>query len=79
MTLPRDMLLVLDNAEHLPAIGDLAGAILAVAPRVRLLVTSRERLAVPGEWVVELGGLAVPADTSGEDTPAMVLFRERAR
>ena len=38
------MLLVLDNFEHVIAGGDLVGQILQHAPRLKLLVTSRERL-----------------------------------
>lgn len=33
------------------------------APKVKLLLTSRERLGVPGEWVRELGGLSLPDST----------------
>jgi predicted ATPase/transcriptional regulator with XRE-family HTH domain len=64
------VLLVLDNFEHLLASGDLApGDVEAVTLiehivqhflSVRLLITSRERLRVAGEHVVELGGLTAP-------------------
>lgn len=94
---PSQMLLLLDNFEHL--IGeesiDLIGDILAAAPRVKLLVTSRTQLGVRGEHLLPLGGLAVPPDpwlTVGEaadqgaegleqaDTySAVQLFRESAR
>lgn len=61
--------LLLDNAEHLlDVIADVA---LGLAPIVRMLVTSRERLSVPGEHVVEVGALQ-PEDGDR-------LFRERAR
>lgn len=62
----RELLLVLDNFEHLLA-DDKNGAavvfltkILDKAAEVKILVTSRERLKVQGEWVVNLGGLAYP-------------------
>jgi predicted ATPase/transcriptional regulator with XRE-family HTH domain len=56
----KEMLLVLDNLEHLLAgVGWLAD-VLQHAPGVKLLVTSRERLNLQGEWVFEIHGLPVP-------------------
>ncbi len=57
---PRALLLVLDNAEHLVDETEIFGAILAAAPHVRLLVTSRHRLNRPGESVLTLAGLDYP-------------------
>src|SRR5262249_7410653 len=54
-------LLVLDNFEHLLDTALLLSEILANAPDVRLLVTSRERLNLAEEWVLEVGGLAYPS------------------
>lgn len=49
---------LLDNLEQLlPDAGPLAAAVAATAPGVSFLITSRERLGVPGETVVELGPL----------------------
>ena len=46
---PRELLIVLDNCEHLlDAAAELARAILAGAPRVRILATSREGLGIAG-------------------------------
>jgi predicted ATPase/DNA-binding winged helix-turn-helix (wHTH) protein len=57
----RRVLLVLDNAEHLiEAVALLAEQVLQGAPRAQLLVTSREPLRVPGEWVYRLASLDVP-------------------
>jgi predicted ATPase/DNA-binding XRE family transcriptional regulator len=56
----KSLLLVMDNFEHLLEGVELAAAILQRAPSVRLLVTSRERLSLHGEWVFELHGLPVP-------------------
>jgi predicted ATPase/DNA-binding CsgD family transcriptional regulator/DNA-binding XRE family transcriptional regulator len=78
----REMLLVLDNMEHLLAATDLLAAILDRAPGVKLLVTSRERLRIAGEWAIELKGLAFgrgASSTKAERTAAMQLFEERAR
>ena len=47
----RELLLVFDNAEHLPGIGERVSQILAAAPRVVVIATSREPLRVGGEWV----------------------------
>lgn len=66
------VLIVLDNAEQvLPAVAELAMALLAHAPGVRLLVTSQVPLKVAGERVFRLGPLAVPApDASLRDALA---------
>jgi predicted ATPase/class 3 adenylate cyclase/DNA-binding CsgD family transcriptional regulator len=57
----RDLLLVLDNAEHvLGAVVELAEAIIRGCPRACLLVTSREPLSIGGEHVYRVLGLAVP-------------------
>lgn len=53
----KEMLLLLDNFEHLVANGvGLVLELLEGAPAVKLLVTSRERLNVRWEWVVAIGG-----------------------
>ena len=67
----REELLVLDNIEHLrPAVGGLV-ELLARAPRLKLLVTSRVVLHVSGEHVYPVDPLPVDA--------AVALFLERAR
>ena len=55
----KELLLVLDNFEHLLDSSEFLSEILKLAPEVKILVTSRERLDIDGEWVVELSGLAV--------------------
>lgn len=56
-------LLILDNVEHLLAAGDdsdtvaLIAELLLHAPQLKILVTSREALNLPGEWVLDLHGL----------------------
>jgi predicted ATPase len=83
----RELLLVLDNLEQLlSAQGDQIGALLAQvlreAPNVYLLVTSRERLRLQAEWVVELHGLGLPVDDRLESitrSDSVLLFVERAR
>jgi non-specific serine/threonine protein kinase len=57
----RDLLLILDNAEHvLGAAAGLADAVIRSCPRACLLVTSREPLGISGEHVFRVPGLAVP-------------------
>ena len=82
----KRLLLVLDNCEHLlDACALLADAILREAPSLRILATSRQPLAVPGETVIQVGPLSVP-DADGRMRPdriaqseAIALLIERAR
>ncbi|MGK5640918.1 AfsR/SARP family transcriptional regulator, partial [Streptomyces sp. URMC 126] len=63
-----EAVLVLDNCEHLvDAAAEFADRLLGRARRLRLLVTSREPLAVTGERLLRLGPLPVPA---AHPTPA---------
>ncbi len=71
-------LLVLDNCEHvLDAVAQVAEAVLAGASAVRILATSRERLAVDGEQLCPVPPL--PRPSGREDEPAVRLFIDRAR
>jgi predicted ATPase len=77
----KEMLLVLDNMEHLSQI-DLIADILRAAPGIRMLATSRERLNLHAEWIFELGGLGSPPsgtdpESAGDD--AVELFVRSAR
>src|SRR5215472_12478125 len=83
---PREVLLVLDNTEHLLATtAPLVAQALEVAPRLKLLVTSREPLRVRDERIVPVQPLALPDPAQIPDlaqlpeTPAVALFVERAR
>jgi predicted ATPase/DNA-binding XRE family transcriptional regulator len=62
----KQMLLVLDNFEHLLPGASLLSDILQTAPDIQLLVTSRERLNLQGEWVFDVEGLAYPEDRDEE-------------
>ena len=55
------LVLILDNAEHLPDIAAVVGDLHAHAHDVRMLVTSQVPLHVRGEQVIPLAPLAVPA------------------
>lgn len=72
----KELLLVLDNFEHLLDSSAFLSEILKIAPEVKILVTSRERLDIDGEWVVELYGLAV---NSTEANQLFVQSAKRAR
>jgi predicted ATPase/class 3 adenylate cyclase len=79
----RDVLVVLDNCEHLigPA-AELVDAVLRAAPKARFIATSREPLNVPGEisWRVPSLSLPEEADRPATDgSEAVALFVERAR
>jgi predicted ATPase len=61
-----ELLLVLDNCEHLlDECAQLAGGLLAGAPGLRVLATSREPLGVPGEAACPVPPLALPAEDAG--------------
>ena len=78
----RELLVVLDNCEHvLEAAAGLVATLVAQCPRVRFLATSRERLDVPGELVVPVPPLGLPANSSAAAVAASeagLLFAARA-
>ena len=80
----KEMLLVVDNCEHLlEAAARVVTDLMTAAPGVRVLATSREPLSVPGEHVVLVPPLELPApDGAGltqlRQNEAIALFTERA-
>ncbi|WP_132875279.1 AfsR/SARP family transcriptional regulator [Tamaricihabitans halophyticus] len=79
-----ESLLVLDNCEHLIGrAAALCDVLLANCPGLRIMVTSREPLAITGEALCVVGSLAVPELGSSTDqakeSPAVRLFLDRAR
>ena len=76
----RTMLLVLDNFEHLLDARDLLTEVIEQAPQVEMLTTSRERLQVQSEWVLDLEGLEVGnGNGHARESAAVRLFVDRAR
>ncbi|WP_371662300.1 LuxR C-terminal-related transcriptional regulator [Streptomyces sp. NBC_00280] len=79
----RRLLLVLDNCEHLHrACAELAGALLHRTTGVRILATSRHRLGLTEEHLLDVRPLPVP-DPDGDLSaahrhPALALFADRA-
>jgi predicted ATPase len=82
---PKQLLLVLDNVEHLISAAPLAAQVLEQVRRLKLLVTSREPLRVRDEQLVPVPPLALPDPAHLPDleqvvqNPAAALFIERAR
>lgn len=78
----RRLLLIMDNFEHLVGGAAVVAEWLAAAPEVHMVVTSRERLHLSGEWEFEVPPLRVPVDPDdprSADVEAVQLFAERAR
>jgi len=82
---PQDILIVLDNCEHLiDACAKTADALVRRCPRLRLLSTSREPLGISGETIYRVPSLSLPrAGDPGSVVPgssdAVALFVDRAR
>ncbi len=78
----RSALVVVDNVEHLEGIASVVARLRAAAPGLAWLLTSRSRVGVADEAVVELSGLPYPTDASDPDLErygAVQLLRRRAR
>jgi predicted ATPase/DNA-binding CsgD family transcriptional regulator len=76
---PRTMLLALDNCEHLlESCARLCQRLLAAAPGLCLIATSREPLRVAGERIWQVPPLAVWSADDGSTAEAVRLFTERA-
>jgi predicted ATPase/DNA-binding NarL/FixJ family response regulator len=80
----RHLLLILDNFEHLLPAAARVAALLADAPTLKVLVTSREPLKLRLEHRLSVRGLALPdlrtADPAAlMQAPAAALFLEHAR
>ena len=75
-------LLVLDNIEQALAGAEALARMLRETQQLKLLVTSRERLNIQDEWVLDIDGLEVPDDADIPDAAsysAVELFVQRAR
>jgi len=77
----KQLLLILDNLEHLPDAGDPIDELLSGAPRLKLLATSREPINLRQEWLFHVEGMPFPhSENKATDTyDATRLFVERAR
>lgn len=82
----KQLLLVLDNCEHLiDAVAPFVVDLLSACPRLNILATSRESMRVPGEWLLSVPPLARPSEhdvvsvEAASTLPALALFVARAR
>ena len=82
----HELLLVMDNCEHLIApCAEIVEALLRAAPGLRIVATSREALGVSGETVYRVPSLSLPEPLASVfpealvDSEATQLFVERAR
>jgi predicted ATPase len=82
---PQDVLIVVDNCEHLiGGCAKTAEAIMRRCPKVHLLATSREPLGIGGESIYRVPSLSLPGPgEAGPPAPgssdAVALFADRAR
>ncbi len=81
----RRMLVVVDNFEQVLDAAPVLTTLLAAAPEVKFLVTSRTLLRVSGEHAVDVGPLELPGPSrivtpeQALESPSVALFVERAR
>lgn len=82
----KEILIVLDNCEHLiEDVASLTIFLLSACPRLKILATSRESLRISGEWLYPVPAFDVPREHASIDMqtasnfPALTLFAERAR
>jgi predicted ATPase/class 3 adenylate cyclase len=82
---PQDVLIVLDNCEHLiGGCAKTAEAIVRRCPRVHLVATSREPLGIGGETIYRVPPLSLPGPgefglAAAGSSDAVALFAERAK
>ncbi len=78
----KEMLLVLDNFEHLIAAANFVAIMLRHAPKIKVLVTSRTRLNIRGEQILPMRGMSVPISIDEPDWrayAAVQLFEQTAQ
>jgi len=78
----KEILLVLDNFEHVVDAANMVMALLQGVPKLQVLVTSRVKLGLSGETVFHLGGMDFPEWETPEDAlqySAVKLFMQSAR
>jgi len=78
----KEILLLMDNFEHLLEGTSLLGELLDATCGVKILATSREHLNLSKEWIFEVGGMRFPEDDGVDDIEqysAVQLFVQSAR
>jgi len=79
---PQNLLILMDNFEHLLEGVEIINDILTAAPAVKVMATSRARLNLQAECIYEVKGMALPAETdlgNLENTEAAEMFLTYAR
>ncbi len=72
---PRQMLLVLDNCEHVvDAVAGLTASLLRACPQLKILATSRQVLGLPGEVVFRVPSLSVPDEDAAVGREFLMRF-----
>jgi predicted ATPase/DNA-binding SARP family transcriptional activator/Tfp pilus assembly protein PilF len=77
----KNLLIVLDNLEHLLEVVPIITDLLEAAPGLKLVATSRVALELSGEWLFDVDGLSYPPRDTAEDLErfdAVKLFLNRA-
>jgi predicted ATPase/DNA-binding winged helix-turn-helix (wHTH) protein len=81
----KHLMLIIDNCEHvISEVARVVETLIRECPRLSILATSRERLAIPGESVIRVPSLSVPEagaelnPSAARDYAAVRLFAERA-
>jgi len=76
-----EALIVLDNFEHVLDSTAFVSSLLKAAHKLKILITSRERLHIPEEWVYDLWGLSKEENNASEKPflDALNLFEQRAK
>lgn len=78
----KQLLLIMDNFEHILDASSIVAEVIQAAPRVKVLATSREALNMRQEWVRLVEGMRFPEDSTAEypeQYSAVQLFADRAR
>ncbi|MEN8173511.1 MAG: BTAD domain-containing putative transcriptional regulator, partial [Chloroflexota bacterium] len=78
----KNILLILDNIEHLHDDIEIIQRMLEAAPNLKILITSRIKPDLPGEHIIQLGGMALPAVNTTRNIEAfssVALFAAAAR
>ena len=76
----RELLLVLDNCEHVQeAAATLAAELLSACPGVRVVATSRHALGLPGELVLNVPPLPMPGAGTAAGSPEALMHYDAVR
>ncbi len=79
----KNILLLMDNFEHVLDGAELVAQILTIAPHIKILVTSREALKLQQEWIHQVVGMSYPDSRINvneiDEDSAIQLFVERAQ